>query len=216
MNDAAPPRPVGKLQLLALGVNGIVGVGIFFAPAVVARHAPGAACVVAFAATGLALLPVAFAFAVLGRGFDVDGGPVVFAREAFGDFVSFVVGWVAYVSAFFSTSAVMVGLTAAVVPSLGLEGPGARRAAATVLVTTLALFVASGIRISARTWTALTVLKLVPLVALLGAFLLRGGGAALPADPAGSATAWLRAGLTVMFTYQGFEIVPVIAGHVRS
>ncbi|MFP2933463.1 hypothetical protein ACLESO_51615, partial [Pyxidicoccus sp. 3LG] len=29
-------------------------------------------------------------------------------------------------------------------------------------------------------------------------------------------TTWLRAGLTVMFAYQGFEIVPVIAGQVRS
>ncbi len=215
MNETAPSRPVGKLQLLALGVNGIVGVGIFFAPAVVARQAPGAAAILAFAATGIALLPAAFAFAVLGRGFDVDGGPVVFARAAFGDAVSFVVGWVAYVSAFLSTSAVMVGLTGAVVPSLGLEGPAARRIGATLLVTTLALFVASGIRISARTWTALTVLKLVPLVALLAAFLLK-GPAAPAGDAAASATAWLRAGLTVMFAYQGFEIVPVIAGHVRS
>jgi amino acid transporter len=214
MSGTAPARAVGRLQLLALGVNGIVGVGIFFAPAAVARNAPGAAAVLVFAVTGLALLPVAAAFAVLGRGFDVDGGPVVFARAAFGDFVSFVVGWVAYVSAFLSTAAVMVGLTGAVVPALGLDGPIARRAAATVLVTTIALVVATGIRISARTWTALTVLKLLPLLALLLAFLLRGPERlALPAvvDPS-----WLRAGLTVVFACQGFEIVPVIAGHVRS
>src|SRR5262249_54721556 len=38
----------------------------------------------------------------------------------------------------------------------------------------------------------------------------------LPSDPGSSATSWLRAGLAVMFAYQGFEIVPVIAGHVRS
>ncbi len=214
MSERDPTRAVGKFQLLALGVNGIVGVGIFFAPAAVARHAPGAAAILVFAVTGLALLPVAAAFAVLGRGFDVDGGPVVFARAAFGDFVSFVVGWVAYVSAFLSTSAVMVGLTGAVVPALGLDGPVARRAAATVLVTTLALVVASGVRISARTWTSLTVLKLLPLVALLLAFLLHGPGALPP--PEGVATSWLRAGLIVMFTCQGFEIVPVIAGHVRS
>jgi basic amino acid/polyamine antiporter, APA family len=216
MSGTFLPRPVGKFQLLALGVNGIVGVGIFFAPAVVARDAPGAAGVLAFAMTGLALLPVAVAFAVLGRGFDVDGGPVVFARAAFGDFVSFVVGWVAYVSAFLSTSAVMVGLTGAVAPALGAEGPGARRLAATALVTSLALIVASGIRISAHTWTALTVLKLVPLVALLLAFMLHGPGALPPSDPERAATSALRAGLTVMFAYQGFEIVPVIAGHVRS
>jgi amino acid transporter len=208
-------RPVGAFQLLALGVNGIVGVGIFFAPATVAQHAPGLANVLVFAATGLALLPVAFAFAVLGRRFDEDGGPVVFARAAFGDFASFLVGWVAYVSAFLSASAVMVGLTNAAAPLFGLTSPLALRLSVTALVAVLALVVASGISISAWVWTTLTVLKLLPLLALLGAFLAFRGS--LP-SPAGmpSEVSWLRAGLTVMFAYQGFEIVPVIAGQVRS
>ena len=207
-------RPVGPLQLLALGVNGIVGVGIFFAPASVAQLAPGRAAILAFALTGMALVPVALAFATLGRLFDEDGGPVVFARAAFGDFASFLVGWVAYVSAFLSTSAVMVGLSNAVAPSLGLDGPVASRALVTCLVAVLALIVASGIRISARAWTSLTVLKLVPLVALLVAHFLYTG----PAVPivTGGETAWLGAGLVILFTFQGFEIVPVIAGQVKS
>jgi APA family basic amino acid/polyamine antiporter len=209
-------RPVGALQLLALGVNGIVGVGIFFAPATVARQAPGLANVLVFAFTGLALLPVALAFAVLGKRFDEDGGPVVFARAAFGDFASFLVGWVAYVSAFLSASAVMVGLTNATAPSFGITSPLALRLCATALVTTLALVVASGISISARVWTTLTVLKLLPLLALLAVFLAFRGSPTSPAPLGTSEVSWLRAGLTVMFAYQGFEIVPVIAGQVRS
>ena len=55
-------RPVGALALLALGINGIVGVGIFFAPAEVARGAPGWQSIVLFAVTGLALIPVAVTF----------------------------------------------------------------------------------------------------------------------------------------------------------
>ncbi|WP_375746578.1 APC family permease [Corallococcus interemptor] len=206
---------MGPFQLLALGVNGIVGVGIFFAPAEVAAQAPGLGAVWAFALTGLALVPVAFAFAVLGRRFDSDGGPVVFARAAFGERVSFLVGWVAYVSAFLSTSAVMAGLARAVAPSLGLGGPVGERLLASALVTGLAALVASGIRVSARTWTALTVLKLVPLAALLGAFFFLPVREVPPPLPATGAS-WLTAGLTVMFAYQGFEIVPVIAGQVRA
>ncbi len=210
-------RPVGPLQLLALGVNGIVGVGIFFAPAGVAAQAPGFSAVLAFALTGLALVPVAFAFAVLGRRFDADGGPVVFARAAFGERASFLVGWVAYVSAFLSTSAVVAGLSQALAPSLGLEGPVGQRALASVLVTVLAGVVASGIHVSARAWTALTVLKLLPLAALLLAFLALPGPQPVAAVAASTTdTLWLRAGLTVMFAYQGFEIVPVVAGQVRS
>ncbi|MBN8226705.1 APC family permease [Corallococcus macrosporus] len=206
---------MGPFQLLALGVNGIVGVGIFFAPAEVAAQAPGLGAVWAFALTGLALVPVAFAFAVLGRRFDSDGGPVVFARAAFGERVSFLVGWVAYVSAFLSTSAVMAGLARAVAPSVGLGGPVGERLLASALVTGLAALVASGIRVSARTWTALTVLKLLPLAALLGAFFFLPAAQVSPPLPATGAS-WLKAGLTVMFAYQGFEIVPVIAGQVRA
>src|SRR5512136_164757 len=143
-------RPVGAFQLLALGVNGIVGVGIFFIPATVAASAPGRGAVAVFALVGLALLPAALTFATLGRRFDEDGGPVVFARAAFGDRVSFLVGWVAYVSALFSTAAVTVGLTRATLPAFGIgEGLTARMAPA-LLVTLLAAVVASGLRLSAR------------------------------------------------------------------
>ncbi|MCP3103727.1 APC family permease [Myxococcus sp. K15C18031901] len=215
--SSSSTRPVGPLQLLALGVNGIVGVGIFFAPAEVAAKAPGLGGVLAFLLTGLALVPVAFAFAVLGRRFDTDGGPIVFARAAFGERAAFLVGWVAYVSAFLSTSAVVAGLSQALAPSLGMEGPVGQRVLASGLVTALAAVVASGIRVSARAWTGLTVLKLLPLAALLGVFLFVAGTGGVPPSPAAATdTAWLRAGLTVVFAYQGFEIVPVIAGQVRS
>jgi len=98
-------RPVGR-RAPAPGsrLNGIVGVGIFFVPASVAMSAPGLGAVAVFALTGAALLPAALTFATLGRRFDVDGGPVVFARAAFGERVSFLVGWVAYVSALFSAA----------------------------------------------------------------------------------------------------------------
>jgi len=208
-------RPVGPLQLLALGVNGIVGVGIFFVPATVAAGAPGLGAVLVFLATGLALLPAAFAFAILGRRFDEDGGPVVFARAAFGPGVAFLVGWVAYVSGFFSLSAVVVGLVNATAPAFGVTGTAERRAAAVLLVLVLALVVASGLRLSARLWTSLTVLKLVPLTLLLAAFALAFTSLPAPAPPLVSRS-WLTAGLAVMFSYQGFEVVPVIAGQVRS
>ncbi len=213
--DPASARPVGTLQLLALGVNGIVGVGIFFVPAAVASHAPGLGAVAVFALTGLALLPAALTFATLGRRFDEDGGPVVFARAAFGERVSFLVGWVAYVSALFSTAAVVSGLTRAVVPGLGVADGPVARAAPALVVTLLALVVASGLRLSARVWTGLTALKLLPLALLVLAFALAAPALAAPA-PAVPDPAWLRAGLTAVFACQGFEIVPVIAGQVRA
>ncbi len=208
-------RPVGAIQLLALGLNGIVGVGIFFVPASVAASAPGLGAVAVFALTGLALLPAALTFATLGRRFDEDGGPVVFARAAFGERVSFLVGWVAYASALFSAAAVTVGLTRAVLPGFGIGEGAVARVAPAVLVTLLAAVVASGLRLSARVWTSLTALKLLPLLLLVLAFALAWGRFPSPA-PAAPDAGWLRAALTVVFACQGFEIVPVIAGQVRA
>jgi amino acid transporter len=209
-------RPVGPGHLLALGVNGIVGVGIFFAPADLAARAPGAGSTI-FALTAVALVPVALAFAALGRRFDEDGGPVVFARAAFGPLPAFVVGWIAYVSAIASSAAVIVGLTTAVGTAVGV-GEAGQRAAATILAALLAALCAMGLRLSAGAWTTLTVLKLLPLIALALVYVVSPAPVATPMPQlpvAGIVPSWGAAGLIATFTYQGFEIVPVLAGQAR-
>jgi amino acid transporter len=167
------------------------------------------------AVTGAALLPVALAVSTMGSRFDEDGGPVLYARLAFGETAGFVVGWLAYVSALFSAGTVMVGLTNAVLPTVG---PIAMRIAAIALVTVLALVCATGVKISARVWTTLTILKLLPLIALAAITLFHDAPANVP-TPAGvdfGHTDWMRACLKATFVFQGFEIVPVIAGQARS
>jgi basic amino acid/polyamine antiporter, APA family len=160
---------------------------------------------------------VAAAFANMGRRFDVDGGPVVYARAAFGELASFLVGWIAYISALASTTATTSGLTAALAPSLGIAPGRPCRFAAVGLVTALALVCAAGLKLSARVWTTLTILKLVPLVALAAAFALTGFAVATaPGPQTVPSLSWFRAGLLATFAFQGFEIAPVIAGQVRA
>lgn len=205
-----PTRPtLGFWPLFALGVNGIVGVGIFFTPASVAQYAPGWSSVWTFAAVAFALMPIALAFAHLAARFDEDGGPVVYARAAFGATASFLVGWVAYISAIASTAAVMAGLSRAVF------GESRQQLAAAVCATLLAAISAVGLSLSARVWSFLTVAKVVPLLMLVTAGLAAGGFHAHPVLPEpgeGPAPSFLRAALVAVFAYQGFEIVPVVAG----
>jgi len=208
-------RALGVWTLLALGVNGIVGVGIFFTPNLVALAVPGSAGVWAYALTLLALLPVAMTYARLGARFDRDGGPYVWASAAFGPAVGFVVGFAAYASAVLSTSAVLAGLGEYTAPLLGF---GAQKQAFSLLAAMLfAAVVGAGLRPSAWVWSSLTVLKLVPLVLLVGVFLAIGvGHEAATATPLLSAPSWSRAVLLIVFSMQGFEIVPVPGSHVRS
>ena len=216
--NAGPPRDLGFLALLALGINGIVGVGIFFVPHDVAALVPGVAGVGAYALTAAALLPVAFTYATLGARFAEDGGPYVWARAAFGSMAAFAVGWIAYVSAVFSTAAVVAGLSDPVATGLGLNAGWGARLCALVCVAVLGAVAASGLSPSARVWSLVTVLKLAPLLALvvLGVQGVAAAGAPTPSPVGYSGAKLLRAMLVVVFATQGFEIVAVPAGHTRA
>jgi basic amino acid/polyamine antiporter, APA family len=210
-------RALGVGSLLALGVNGIVGVGIFFTPNLVAGLVPGTQGVWAYALTLLALLPVAMTYARLGSRFDRDGGPYVWACAAFGPGAGFVVGFAAYASAVLSTSAVLAGLGEYSAPLLGF---GAQKQAFSLLAALLfAAIVGAGLKPSAWVWSSLTVLKLLPLLLLVAVFLAVGQQAPTSAPAALSVAApgsWSRAALLIVFSMQGFEIVPVPGSHVRS
>jgi basic amino acid/polyamine antiporter, APA family len=201
------------LSLLALGINGIVGVGIFFTPNLVAELVPGRAGVLAYGLTLLALLPVALTYARLGSRFDRDGGPYIWARAAFGERSAFFVGFVAYASAVLSTAAVIAGLGEYTAPLLGLGAEKKLFAVCSALV--LGGIALSGLRPSAWVWSSFTVLKLLPLLLLVSVFAFSSHATvaearALPHVP------WSRAVLLIVFPMQGFEIVPVPGSHVRS
>lgn len=211
--ELEPRRALGVWSLLALGVNGIVGVGIFFTPNLVAGLVPGTSGVWAYALTLLALLPVAMTYARLGSRFDRDGGPYVWACAAFGPGAGFVVGFAAYASAVLSTSAVLAGLAEYTAPLLGF---GAQKQVFSGLAAVLfAAVVAAGLKPSAWLWSTLTVLKLLPLLLLVAVFLSGGRSASTP-TPVVEPVSWSRAVLLIVFSMQGFEIVPVPGSHVRS
>lgn len=228
---SAARSSLGLPTLLALGINGTVGVGIFFAPAEVIALVPGAAGALVYALAALALWPIALVFGRLGSHFAEDGGPYVWARAAFGPTAAFFLGWLTYVSSLLSVAAVVSGIGTQLaraarsflwhgptpeVPAALLQVPDANSIALACLVV-LAVLVALGLRLSAVGLSTLTVLKLLPLLCLVGVGALA-TLAALPSEPAlalapqGAG----RAALLVVFALQGFEVVPVLAGHSRS
>lgn len=213
-------RPLGWRTLLALGINGVVGVGIFFAVPAVAASVPGWWGLAVYAAVVLACLPIALVYGKLGSRFSEDGGPYLFAKAAFGERAAFGIGWIAYVSAVFSTATVATGLIEAVSPSIGVVSTMGRAWLGGGLVTGLALVLALGLRLSAWVWTTVTVAKLLPLFLLLGATMFALGGAegVAPVAPGRMPTALslMGAGMAVLFSLQGFEVVPLPAGQVKG
>lgn len=213
-------RVLGLPTLLALGINGVVGVGIFFAVPEVAQAVPGYWGLLVYAGVVLACLPIALVFGKLGARLNQDGGPYVFARAAFGEKAAFGIGWISYVSAVFSTATVVVGLVEATSPQLGFETRTEQALLAAFLVTALSYVLSRGLRISAWAWTSITVAKLLPLALLLLAAMFFGGApAAEPAAPVSKEVTLLGVlggGMAVLFSLQGFEVVPLPAGQVKN
>ncbi len=221
MSVSSKAHSLGFTTLLALGINGVVGVGIFFIPASVAGHVPGPLGAAIYALTALVCLPIALAFARLGSVFREDGGPYVFARQALGPRIAFGVGWLAFVSALASTAAVVRGFAQAMTTTSGSAGPvqASTRLVAALTVVGLTALVFLGLRISAWAWTTITVAKLLPLFVLIALWVfgpsLQTSNAPVQ-DGSISFHAVLRAVLIALFSLQGFEIVPVPAGHAKS
>jgi amino acid transporter len=209
-------RVLGFWALLALGLNGIIGVGIFFAPSEIAKQVPGPASALVFAATAALLLPVAWTYGRLGSAFSQDGGPYVWAREALGQHAAFAVGIVAYASAVLSTSAIVMGLGQYLAPELGFGSPRARWIFELGVAVGFSGIALLGLRPSAWLWSLLTVLKLLPLLYLAGFGAMQ--ITAHATDPVWSldAAGFGRAALWAVFPLQGFEIVAVPAGEARG
>lgn len=225
----APDAELGPVTLFALGVNGIVGAGIFFAPAIVAASVAGPRASWLYVLVAIGCLPVALVFARLARALPHDGGPCLYAERAFGHGAARAIGALVWVSALFSTATVTRALAELFAEAL----PQAVRAAAVAPVAGLSIVVAlalvnlRGLRVSALAWTALTVLKIAPLVALvtiaafapLPAALGTAGSAAGSASPLPALPPPAPLGpalLAILFALQGFEIVSLPAGRVRD
>jgi APA family basic amino acid/polyamine antiporter len=137
---------------------------------------------------------------------------VLYARAAFGELAGFIVGWLAYAASLFSMASVMTGFMSAVLPF----GPVGVHVAAALLLTILSVIAATGIKVSAGVWNTLTVLKLLPLVGLAIIATVVAPHTASNVTTDWHAVHWGRAALTAVFVFQGFEIVPVLAGQARD
>ncbi|MGE0460590.1 MAG: APC family permease [Vicinamibacterales bacterium] len=209
-------RALGRWDLTAIGINQVIGSAIFLLPADVARLV-GAWGPVAFAAVGLASLSIALCFAEVGSRFEKTGGPYLPAREAFGRFVGFEVGWMMWFTRVASQASVANGLSLALAfywPVLASGTP--RMALVTVVTLVLTWINVVGVKQSSWVVNALTIGKLLPLTLfiLVGIWYVDPARwASMPAvtpDQVGSAV------LLLIFAYGGYEVTGVLAGEASN
>jgi amino acid transporter len=90
-------RDIGFWGLLLVGVGSIIGSGWLFGP-LYASQIAGPAATVAWIIGGLAMILVALTFAELGGALPVAGNMVQVAQHSHGPFISFIIGWMVWIS----------------------------------------------------------------------------------------------------------------------
>jgi basic amino acid/polyamine antiporter, APA family len=205
-------RALGRWDLTALGVNQVIGGAIFLWPAQVAAQV-GAWSPIGYILIGMLSLSVALCFAELSSRFDSTGGPYLYARAAFGEFVGFEIGWMQW----FSRATSQASIMAATAIALGYYWPALTMGwprAAFLIALTLAFGGVNvrGVRESSTVVNVLTIGKLVPLAIFIVVGLAYIEPSRLTALPPITLQQSLAAGLLFIFIFGGYEVVPVPAG----
>ena len=191
----------------------MIGGAIFLWPAQVAAQV-GAWSPIGFVLIGLLSLSVALCFAELSSRFDSTGGPYVFTRAAFGDFVGFEIGWMQWFSRATSQASIMAATAVALGyywPALTAR-PGRAPSSWSRSRSAFGWINVRGIRQGVVVVNVLTVGKLVPLALFIVVGLAFIQPARLTTLPPITLQQSLAAGLLLIFIYGGYEVVPVPAG----
>lgn len=219
---ASPPalrRAVGRWQLLGLSINDVVGSSVYLLPAATfALLGAWSVWGVLLAGATVGLLVLCYAKAA--SHFDRQGGSYLFAREAFGPFVGFQVGWTIWLT----RVTVAASLSNALADAVARFWPPAATGGGRALVIAGSLLSLSainivGVRRAAQAAAWMTAGKLVPLLLLLLLGLphldwrLAASG---PTPAASDPHALAEAALLLLFAYAGFENLPVAAAEYHD
>jgi amino acid transporter len=213
-SGVAPIRHLGRLRLVAVGLNSVIGGGIFVLPATVAALA-GAASLPIYLVVAAFVLLIGTVLGRLARRHDGSGGPYVYVEEAFGPLAGFLIGWLFCLSRLTAFANLVGGVAlyvGALLPAMARPLP---RALIILACATLVTWITvAGIRQAARAFDILAVLKIAPLVILgvLGLALVQ--PARLVPGPV-EAAPLVRSVLLLVFAFTGFEILTVPAEEAR-
>lgn len=231
-------RRLSLLDSILLLAGGVIGSGIFLTAQDVAINTRSPALFLSVWGIGLAITMLAsFAFAEMGAMFPDAGGQYVYMREAYGDFVAFLYGWMIFTV---SIGGTIAALAAGFSLYMGSVFPALASDRAVLLVGNFTLTRGHLVAVSAITLQTLvnvfgvrrgavlqniaTWMKFAAIAAfvLLGLALGKGSwGHYSSALPASAEAPGLLAGvgvalIAVFFAYDGWVYITWVAGEVRE
>lgn len=200
------------------GINCVIGSGIFLLPGS-AYKILGPGSLFAYLFVFALVMSINLCFAECGSMFEKSGGPYLYARKAFGEFLGYEVGVMKWIVGIIAWATMAVGFTTALTALCpGLSGPFAQKMVAMGIILVLSLINLLGVNIMAYLNNISTIGKLIPMAIFVvgGLFFIRRGNFSPIFPQALTANSISTAVITVFYAFTGFENVGVAAGDMDN
>ena len=211
----------GLFSIILLGINAIIGTGIFLLPnRAYAEVGVNSIFVIIFDA--LLVISIALCFAEMGGMYKNNGGPYIYAKEAFGGFVGFEVGIMKWAIAIIAWAAMAMGFpTALGAVWAPAQNPIVQKVIAVSIIILLGIMNIMGVKVSKIMNNIVTTGKLLPLILFVtvGIFFIKGHNFINPVAESGEVVlkgTFGSAALLIFYAFTGFESIGVAAGDMDN
>lgn len=212
-------KKLGFWSIVLLGINGIIGSGIFLLPnKAMAIIGPASLFVMLF--DMLLVLAITFCFAEASGLFKENGGAYIYAKEAFGDFIGYEVGFLSWATRIIAFSTMSVGFATALgglIPSLNTDMM--KNIIISVIFIVLAVINLLGIKLYEVIQNLATIAKILPFILFIGMgiFYIEPVNFT-PLVPNGVYTpgSFGAAAVMLFFAFTGFESLAVAAAEMEN
>ena len=212
---------LGLFSIVLLGINAIVGTGIFLLPNQ-AYAEVGVTSIAVIVFDAFLVISIALCFAEMGGLYKNNGGPYLYAKDAFGDFVGFEVGIMKWAISIIAWAAMAMGFPTA----LGAvwepaQNPVVQKIIAITILVLLGIMNIMGVKISKIMNNIVTTGKLIPLILFVtvGIFFIKGENFVNPVSETGEVVlkgTFGSAALLIFYAFTGFESIGVAAGDMDN
>lgn len=212
-------KKMGFWQCWGMSVGVMIGSGIFLLPAVLAPY--GWISLLGWLLTSAGTIVLSLVLARLAGTTDRAGGPYAYVKESFGDLAGFLIGWGYWVGVVFGVTAIAVGFAGymgSVFPIFAANSLTQALVAAAG-IGTLTWVNVKGVSEAASVQLALTILKIIPLIVIIGLGIIYGDIDNFPAfNPQGLPVteALASTALLTMWAFIGIEAAVIATDDVES
>jgi len=221
-------RALGPIDLISIGIGGIIGAGIFVIIGVGAQNA-GPAIIISLILGGLACTFTALCYSELAAMIPAAGCIYTYSYATMGELVAWVIGWDMVMVYILTASTVAKGFSGYLIGLLGIAGislpewmikdpwnGGLLDLPAAIIIALLIIIALAGIKESARITKATVAIKLAVIFLVVGAGIFYiDPGNWVPFAPFGM-PGILSATATMFFAFPGFDIVASAAEESKN